>query len=204
MTIEGDAEKLLAYMDALGLNASSKRTRGWESIGAIVVDAALQRRQNYVATVRPRVAAILEKWPDAATTAGFRKKLNTGELSEVISWSAPARLTQIENITGVLEHEDISIETVQELRHNLRDPAKRTSLRKALLAVRHVGPKTLDYFDILCGIPTGVAIDVRIRRRAKAADIDDLSYDHLSAVIHRVAQHRGWRPGDLDAALWDA
>lgn len=203
MTIEGDAEKLLAYMDSLGLDASARRTRGWESIGAIIVDASLQRRRNYASTVRPRVAAVVEAWPDAATTTGFRRRLNTGKLSEVINWPTPERLTQIDHITGVLEHEDIAIETVQELRDHLKNPAKRTALRKALRAVRHVGPKTLDYFDILTGLPTGVAIDVRIRRRAKAAGIDDLSYDHLAAVIRLVAERRGWRPGDVDGTLWD-
>lgn len=203
MTIEGDAEKLLEYMDLHGLDGSRQRVRGWDSIGAIVVDASLQRRQNYAATVRPRVVAVVEAWPDAATTTGFRRRLDTGKLSEVIRWPSAGRLTQIDHITNVLEREDIAIETVQQLRENLRDPSKRTSLRKALKAVRDVGPKTLDYFDILSGIPTGVAIDLRIRRRAKAAGIDNLSYDHLAAVIHTAAHRRGWRPGDLDAALWE-
>lgn len=203
MTIEGDTEKLLAYMDSLGVDASKRRTRGWDSIGAIVVDAALQRRQNYANTVKPRVAALAAAWPDAETTTGFRRRLNTGKLSEVINWPTPGRLAQIDHITNVLEHDDIAIDTVQELREHLKHPAKRTALRKALRAVRHVGPKTLDYFDILSGIPTGVAIDLRIRRVAKAAGIDNLSYDHLAAVIREAARRRGWRPGDLDGTLWD-
>jgi hypothetical protein len=203
MTIEGDAEKLLAYMDSLGVDASTHRIRGWDSIGAIVVDAALQRRQNYANTVKPRVAALAAAWPDAETTTGFRRRLNTGKLSEVINWPTPGRLAQIDHITNVLEHDDIAIETVQELRDHLKHPAERTALRKALRAVRHVGPKTLDYFDILSGIPSGVAIDLRIRRVAKAAGIDNLSYDHLAAVIREAARRRGWRPGDLDGTLWD-
>lgn len=203
MTIEGDAEKLLAYMDSLGIDASTERTRGWHSIGAIIVDAALQRRQNYARTVRPRVAALVEAWPDADTTSGFRRRLDSGELSKTISWRSPERLTQIDHVTRVLERPDIEIETVNQLQDHLKHPAKRIELRTALRSVRHVGPKTLDYFDILTGIPTGVAIDVRIRRVAEAAGITNKSYDHLAAVIREAARRRGWRPGDLDGTLWD-
>jgi hypothetical protein len=203
MTIEGDAEKLLAHMDSLGIDASTKRTRGWHSVGAIIVDAALQRRQNYARTVRPRVAALVAAWPDADTTTGFRRRLDSGELSETISWPTPGRLSQIDHITSVLERPDIAVDTVHQLRDHLKHPAKRIELRAALRAVRHVGPKTLDYFDILSGIPTGVAIDVRIRRVAEAAGINNKSYDHLAAVIREAARRRGWRPGDLDGTLWD-
>ncbi|MCX2748976.1 hypothetical protein OOZ51_14300 [Arthrobacter sp. MI7-26] len=203
MTIDSDAEKLLAHMDSLGIDASTERTRGWQSIGAIIVDAALQRRQNYTRTVRPRVAALVAAWPDADTTTGFRRRLDSGELSKTISWRTPGRLTQIDHITRVLERPDIAIDTVHQLRDHLKHPAKRIELRTALRAVLHVGPKTLDYFDILSGIPTGVAIDVRIRRVAEAAGINNKSYDHLSAVIREAAHRRGWRPGDLDGTLWD-
>ncbi len=89
-----------------------------------------------------------------------------------------------------------------ELRVTLGDHAKRAVLREALAVVRHVGPKTLDYMDILSGISTGVAVDVRIRRVVQAAGIEDLSYGHVAAVIRAAAAGRGWRAGDLDAALW--
>lgn len=68
---------------------------------------------------------------------------------------------------------------------------------------RHEGSTTLDYFGILRGIPTGVAIDVRIRRIISAAGIEDLSYQHISAVIRAAALSRGWPAGDLDVALWN-
>lgn len=200
MTIDDDAAKLLAFMDTQGLDASTHTTRGWTSIGAIVVDACLQRRQNYKKVVKPRVLALISDWPDAATTSGMRRRLNTGALPRVINWHSPNRLVQISEVTGVLEHH--GIETVQDLREALADSSTRPLLRATLRAVRNVGPKTLDYFDILCGLPGGVAIDVRIRRVAKAAGISNMTYEHISAVIRSAAQLRGWRAGDLDATLW--
>lgn len=200
MTIANDAANLLALMDLHDIDASTEVTRGWNHIGAIIVDATLQRRQNYKATVKPRVDALVTAWPDSATTSGFRQRLDTGTLSDVISWPSPGRLAQIEDITCVFERQEI--ETVVELRDTLSDPAKRTVFREALAVVRHVGPKTLDYIDILSGISSGMAVDVRIRRVAQAAGIEDMSYEHIAAVIHAAAAGRGWRAGDLDAALW--
>jgi len=68
--------------------------------------------------------------------------------------------------------------------------------------VRHVIPKKLDYIDALSGISTQVTTDVRIRRMAEAADLEDTSYANMSAVVRSAADSRGWCAEDLDAALW--
>ncbi|HEY8752928.1 MAG TPA: hypothetical protein VIM40_04695 [Arthrobacter sp.] len=153
MTTENDPAKLPAPVDSQGADASPESSRGWDHIGAIIVDATLQRRQNYNETVKPRVLALVAAWPDAATTSGFRRHLDTGKLSEVIDWPSPGRLAQIEDVTRVFER--IGIETVVELRGALGDHAKGSALREALAEVRHVSPKTLDYIGTLSGISTG-------------------------------------------------
>ena len=160
MTSDNDAANLPAFIDPHGTDAPTEASRGWDHIGAIIVDATLQRRQNYHETVRPRVVALIAAWPDAATTSGFRRHLDTGKLSEVINWPSPGRLAQVEDITCVFE--DQGIETVMELRGALGDPARRTVLREALAAVRHVSPKTLDYIDTLSGISAAGAGDERV------------------------------------------
>lgn len=151
MTIDDDA-MLVPFTDSADKDTSTETGRGWASIGAIIVDASLQRRQNYEATVKPRVEALIASWPDAHTTSGFRKRLATGTLSQIIMWPSPGRIGQMEDLTAVLE--DQGIETVEELRARLTDQAGRPALREALAAVRHMGPKSLDYFDILSGLST--------------------------------------------------
>lgn len=46
MTVDGDARKLLAFMDSHHIDGSIQVSRGWGHIGATIVDAALQRRQT--------------------------------------------------------------------------------------------------------------------------------------------------------------
>jgi hypothetical protein len=172
MTIDKDPANTPALTDSQGTDASTEVSRVWDHIGAIIVDATLQRRQNYNETVKPRVVALVAAWPDAATTSGFRRHLDTGKLSEVISWPSPGRLAQVEDITCVFERQ--GIETVMELRGTLEDHAKRDSLREALAEVRHVSPKTLDYIGVLSGISTGADVDVPIGGEVQAAGIEDL------------------------------
>ena len=155
MTIDNDPANPPAPAASPGTDAATDVGRGWGHIGAIIVDATLQRRQNYHETVKPRVDALIAAWPDAATTSGFRQRLDTGTLSDVIDWPSPGRLAQMEEITGVFERQ--GIDTVMELRDALGDPARRTVLREALAAVRHVSPKTLDYIETLSGTDTGAS-----------------------------------------------
>jgi hypothetical protein len=157
MTTDNDDANLAAPMDTSGADDSTEVSRSWDHIGAIIVDASLQRRQNYHETVRPRVVALVEAWPDAATTSGFRQCLDTGTLSEVINWPSPGRLAQVEDMTRVFESQ--GIETVLELRGALSDPATRAVFREALGAVRHVSPKTLDYIDTLSEVSTDGVVE---------------------------------------------
>lgn len=155
MTIDNDDSNIPAPVDSQGIDASTEIRRGWDHIGAIIVDATLQRRQNYHETVMPRVVALVEAWPDAATTSGFRRRLDTGKLSEVINWPSPGRLAQVEDITFVFERQ--GIETVMDLRATFGEEAKRGILREELAAVRHVSPKTLDYIETLSGATQAAA-----------------------------------------------
>lgn len=155
MTIENDDANLPALTDPQGIDASTEIRRGWDHVGAIIVDATLQRRQNYHETVLPRVVALVEAWPDAATTSGFRSRLDTGKLSDVINWPSPGRLAQVEDITHVFERQ--GIETVMDLRVRFGEDATRGALREELAAVRHVSPKTLDYIETLSRTTTGAA-----------------------------------------------
>lgn len=99
-----DAERLLEYMDARGIDGGQQITRGWHHIGALITDSVLQRRQKYKATVFPRVQALVEEWPDAATTSGFRTRINQGGLSDIIRWNGQQRVQQIEDMVEFSRH----------------------------------------------------------------------------------------------------
>ena len=201
MTVEKDAEKLLAHLDALGVTGAEQVNRGWGHTGAALVDAALQRQRNYEKVVRPAAEAVKDAWPDAKTTSGLRKRLQAYDLGDVIRYQSPSRVLQVEQMAAVLANHNV--ETMDDFRDMLSDQQRRSTLRKDLGDIKYVGPKTLDYLEVLAGL-SSVAVDSRLMRVTKAAGIDRTDYDYLAAVIRAAAADRGWRPGDLDAALWQA
>lgn len=200
--ITQDAERLLEYMDGHNIDGARQMTRGWSHIGALITDAVLQRRQKYKATVFPRVESLVREWPDAETIKGFRERIDGGDLSAVIRWKGEERLKQIQDIVSVFE--ELGIDDVDTLRLRLGADPDRGEFRSALRRVRHVGQKTVDYVDILAGVETGTAVDCRIRKHMKSAGVSNLTYRHVQAVMRQAADARGWRHGDLDAALWNA
>jgi hypothetical protein len=117
----------------------------------------------------------------------------------VIKYDEQARPLQVDEMAAVLELH--GVETVGDFGEALEDSDRGPVLRKDLDRVRNVGPKTLDYLEIIVGI-SSVAVDSRLARVTKGAGIERTDYDHLAAVIRAAAAERGWRPGDLDAALW--
>ena len=150
----------------------------------------LQRRQNYHETVKPRVDALVAAWPDAATTSGFRRGLDTGTLSEVISWPSPGRLAQMEDMTCVFERQ--GIETVLELRDTLGDHAKqsrssggpcgRAACQSQNAGLHRHPERNLHGWGRRHTGTRGVV---------QAAGVGDLSYGHMAAVIRAAAAGRG-------------
>lgn len=191
------AHAVLGYLDALGLTPLD-RGGGWPHMGALISDAGLQARAKYAQTVRPRILALMEAWPEATTTTLFAARLRTGELGEVLRWRGPYKLRIIEEITeALLAHE---VETRDQLRHRLADI--NDPLRTDLRLIRGVGRKTMDYLSILSGSDGHVAVDVHLRRFAKDAGLQHLRDHEVNTAIVEAALLRDWNPGGLDAAIW--
>ncbi|BDZ44044.1 hypothetical protein GCM10025865_33880 (plasmid) [Paraoerskovia sediminicola] len=201
-TATDDAAKLLTFIDEQRIAVeTSSGAPAWNHMGAVLADAAIQPLRLYRSWVKPRVVALRNDWPDAATTEGLQARLATDDVAAALkNLDSPRRTAKIPALAQVMA--DHNIDTVAELRTQLADPDTRTPLRRDIRKVRDVGPKTVDYFDRLAGLPEGVAIDSRLRAVAAAAGIENTGYDHLAAVIRAAAKQRGWAPADLDAALW--
>jgi hypothetical protein len=221
--VKADAGLLLDYMDSQGLDGAVQVNRGQAHMGGLIVDSALQRRQRYASVVAPRVQKLIAAWPDADTTSQFRTRLGAqddgttndwaagaeavtsnqtglGELGTVINWHSQERLVQIARTADVFHGN--GIDTTADLRSQLEDQTTRQALRRILKKIPNIGPKTLDYFDILCGITEASAIDSRIRLATGRAGIAQKDYEHLKQVMAHAAGLRDWRVGDLDAVLW--
>ena len=195
-----DVSTFLRHLDAVGISGSERVTRGWPHIGAVLADAALQPGRKYEKQVRRRVHGLMSAWPDAATTRGLLARLVRDDLAQALNWNGPRRVGKVEPMARVLEKHGVN--DVTEFREALQDSTRRTPLRADLGQVWGVGRKTLNYLHILVGDNDVVAIDSQITSVARDAGITSLSVAHLEHVVTEAARQRGWRPGDLDAAIW--
>jgi len=198
---DDDVANLLDWCAANGVDGSIASNRGWNHIGAVVADAVLQRRQNYERVVRPRVKHLMAEWPDAATTSGLVKRLESDDLATTLQWTGEQRLSEFREIVKVLQL--FKIETVSDFAHALSEPVSCGELRSALDNVKYVGQKTLDYLDILVGLQN-TAVDYRIHKVFAAAGLDNMSNKAIKQVIILAADLKHWKLTDLDAALWKA
>ena len=199
MTTRSDAQLLLDHLDREGITGAGVVSRGWDHMGGLLSDAALQSGRRYKTQVLPRVRNLIAAWPDADTTTGLLRRLDSDDIGATLPWNGPRRLAKIPAMATVLQQHNI--ETVPQLAAALAGP-NREVLRAELGALWGVGPKTLNYLSILAGDAHVVAIDVQVRAVARAAGIADVTTGHLERVLHEAAAMRGWRAGDLDAAIW--
>lgn len=194
-----EVQKLADHIDVVGLRPVSV-TRGWPHLGAVLADASLQAGVGYLTTVRPRVVDLMQAWPDANTTSGMVRRMSVDDVGAVLRWRGK-KLVTLSGLVAAMQ--DLDVETVDDLRARLSDPVTREATVSRLRQVSGVGPKTLDYLGILVGLADRVAVDVHVRRFARAAGLQDLRYDHLQGVLTAVASLRAWDLGALDAAIWD-
>lgn len=164
-------------------------------MGAVICDAVLQAGLNYRSTVLPRIVDLQQAWPDAATVSGFRARLDHGDLQVVLRIRNQRKLATISTVAHKLQAD--GVETTQDLRSWLDIGQNRA----ALLDIKGVGRKTLDYIGSLVGRP-GVAVDRHLKSFIAAAGIPPASYDELRSMFENAADQLGHDRSGLEHAVW--
>ena len=184
----------------------------YNHMGATITDAVLQAGLRYQTVVWPRVQHVMESFPEAATTSGFLRVLRERGGEEVVRWTHHEKLGRMEAVAELFIAE--GVETEGDLRRWLCgdkaaegseegdvDAACRANVAK-LAAVRGMGPKTIDYFKILCGEDGTAAIDVHLMRFLERASVKVRDYDHARQVVADAAPLLGVSAARLDHSIW--
>ncbi|MEZ2392072.1 hypothetical protein AB6813_21520 [bacterium RCC_150] len=196
---ETDIQLLLDYINQEGITPL-QTADGWSHMGAVIADASLQAGIGYNNVVLPRVRALKQAWPDADTTSGLIKRLNSSSLSSVLNWKGRKKLAVVENLATAFE--ELGIETTGDLRAAYGVPEKCERLIARLMTISGVKNKTVDYLAILVGIEERVAIDSQLSSFASAAGVDDMTYEQLSDLYKAAAVRTNCTPRALDSAVW--
>jgi hypothetical protein len=201
LAASGDAERLAAFVRELrDFEMVEDLALPYEHMGATITDAVLQAGLRYESVVWPRVQHVRSTFPEAATTTGFLTVLRARGGEEVVRWTHAEKLGRMEALAELLVAE--GVETEADL-HSWLCGGDDYELHVAkLLAVRGMGPKTVDYLKILCGERDTAAIDVHLLRFLKEAGLHTAGYDEARALVAGAAGELGVTASRLDHSIW--
>jgi hypothetical protein len=164
-------------------------------MGALLSDVILQPGLRYSTVVAPRVRLIIDRYAEAHTTTRFLEVLNVESPMAVLMWAHDEKPRRLLALTSFIA--ESAVETVDEL-------AKWTAMEencRQLIAIRGIGPKSLDYLRRLAGTDA-VAVDRHMRAFAADAGVMDDRYAYVREVFERAAALLCSRRADLDHAIW--
>jgi len=167
---------------------------GYDHMGAIITEAILQAGINYRNVVLPRVERLRREYPQARTTSAFADLLCTIGAAELLQFSGE-KLDRVEALTRFFLDE--RVETEADLKAWLSDEANLARLRE----IPGVGPKTVDYLQILAGLDTS-AIDRHLAFFLEQAGVPASTYEERKAVIEAAAGLLGVDRAVLDYSIW--
>jgi hypothetical protein len=173
----------------------------YNHMGATITDAVLQAGLRYETVVWPRVQRIMELFPEAATTSGFLAVLRERGGEEVVRWTHPEKLGRMNAVGDLFVAQGVETET--DLHAWLCGDSPTCAANAAkLLRVCGMGPKTVDYFKILCGEKDATAIDMHLLHFLERAGVQASGYEQAHDVIAAAAPLLGVSAARLDHSIW--
>jgi hypothetical protein len=134
-------------------------------MGALLVDAVLQSSGlDYKHTVKPRVERVQREHQEAVTTSLFAEAFQR-EGDDILNWGGRRKHDLMTDLIAFFQKE--GVETVEQLRAWIAIPRNKYDL----LNIQYVGDKTADYFVVVVGAPSGLAVDIWLYRFLEDAGV---------------------------------
>lgn len=166
------------------------------NIAALLFDAVFQAGLNYRHVVLPRVQSIEGRFPNLTRLSDFAQVIDSPEFSTALNWRHEEKPKRLRCLVCFLRTQ--GLETVSDLREWLASKANRA----ALLKLRGIGDKTVDYLARLTGIAT-VAVDRHVRRLLQLVGVVSRSYSEAKRVVEFAADLLKIDRWAFDKLIWD-
>jgi len=167
------------------------------NMAALLADVSLQAGLNYSHVVRPRVAEILEAYPDCRRVRDLSRLLEQVPVCRLLRWKDPIKLSRFISLFDVLLEQ--RIDGVEDL----AAWSDTTEGRAKLMGIRGIGKKTVDYLRLLCGRST-FPIDRHFARFLWLAgvNVERCGYDYAQQLLLESCHALGFEPRATEKRLW--
>jgi endonuclease III len=189
------AEALARYVDGLAQFEWSQPAEPREHMGALLAEAVLQAGLNFRTVVWPRLAALLAEHPGAATTDAFLALLRSQGAAAVLRMNGTRKPATLLSLTALLAAE--GVQSRAQLAAWLGQPGSEARL----VAIKGIGPKSVDYMRQLCGIDAA-PVDRHLRGFLRLAGVTAGDYADTRSVVVETARLKGVSVTVLDNSIW--
>ncbi len=194
--MESRANLLANYISSLPeFQIIEWRFDSYNHMGGILTDSILQAGLNYESVVKPRVDRLVNMYPDAATTPGFKDLISFHGTKTILQWKHDEKPRRLEELTDFLVSTEVYTKTAFQQWLSLDENCDK------LLRLRGVGPKTIDYMKNLAGVQA-IAIDRHIHTLISQAGLSIKNYYDAQAVLIETAYILQVSIADLDRSIW--
>jgi len=196
MPLQEKVKKLKNYIKSLPDFEIIKPSIQYHHMGAAITDAILQAGTTWETVVKPRIQKLRESYPEAKTSSGFLKLLESVGANKLLNWSDSEKPNRVLEVTRFFVMEGIETEADLKAWFESKGHAE-----KRLKKLRGIGNKTADYLKMLAGIPTS-AVDRHLMEFLKRGGVNTGSYSEAREIIHKCAEQMGINKSVLDHSIW--
>jgi hypothetical protein len=193
----GEPERLVDFIRSLsGFKVYTQIDGNYGHVGAILADAVLQSNNNYERNVRHRIARIREEYAHETNLEDLKRLLQQVTAQEFLKWNGTRKPRTFCDLVDLFKREGVNTE--KDLQEWLQQEGSSAKLR----AIRFIGPKTVDYFKILVGLPNA-AMDRHLFAFLERAGIEvGHNYERGQEIIHSAADLMELNRAHLDHSIW--
>jgi hypothetical protein len=167
----------------------------YSHMGALLADVALQSSLNYASVVLPRVQRIGEVYGDRPRTSQMLDAVQEVGADRVLGWRHPDKPRRFMELLYACR--EVQVETVEEL----GDALSSGCVLSQFARIRGIGPKSLDYLQLLAGVAT-VAIDRHMSWFLDAAGVRRRAYEDRRDLMVQACESLGVDVAQTEHALW--
>jgi endonuclease III len=195
--INDDAEKVIEFIEFLNFDFNQEsRYINNDHMGAIIAEVVLQAGLNYRNVVKPRVDHIIKNYPLHSTINSMLMLIELKDVTEILNWQGKEKIDRFINLLVFCEKHKID-NTI-----DFKNWIVFEENEQELLALKGIGPKTVDYLKLLLGIQS-IPIDRHLFNFARLSGVKSKKYSDVSLLYKNVSKMLNVDCTILDSVIWN-